>query len=176
MECEVEASLPHILVPNLRPLSDEAFQQFAALLAIEIDHLNPMLAQPVDAALERPALAHHHRADPELPHQPAAIPARSQRCHHYQVPITALPPRAPERIRLSVHTGVPLLHPAIMPAADQLPRFREDRGANRNPAFEAPIPRLFQRKREHLFVSLSFGCHVAVDHTVTQTAAPPRNR
>src|SRR5215472_11751420 len=66
----------NILVPNLRMVGDEAFQQFTAVAVVEIDHLDAILAQPLDPAGERPALAHDDRADSELPDQPAAVPAR----------------------------------------------------------------------------------------------------
>ena len=64
-----------VLVPDFGVLGDEAFKQLAALACVEIDDLDAIFAQPVEAAGKGAAFADHERADAELAHQSAAIPA-----------------------------------------------------------------------------------------------------
>src|SRR5579863_8950401 len=78
---------PNILIPDFGMRGDEAFHQSAALGAVEIDHFRSVLAQPVETSRKGSALAHHQRANAELAHQSAAIPAGSKRGDHYQVAI-----------------------------------------------------------------------------------------
>lgn len=45
---------------------DKALEQFVAIMVIQVNDFDSILAQPRDAALECPALAHYNRPDPEL--------------------------------------------------------------------------------------------------------------
>src|SRR5229473_6405846 len=74
--------LSDVLVPDFGMLGDEGLEQLAALGVVEVDDVDAVLAQPVEAAGKGAALAHDHRADAELAHQPAAIPARGERGDH----------------------------------------------------------------------------------------------
>src|ERR1700754_4419689 len=61
-----------------------------ARVELEVDHGHArVVSEPVDPALERARLPDHHRADPELADQPAAVPARRQRRDHDRVPVGA---------------------------------------------------------------------------------------
>ena len=53
-----------------------AAEQLDALGVVEQDDPAAVLGHPGVAALEVVRLADHHRADPELAQQPAAVPAR----------------------------------------------------------------------------------------------------
>src|SRR6185436_5462753 len=83
----------------------------------EVDDTHSALAQPVDAALKRARFAHDDSADPELHHQPAAIPAGCQRGHHDGVAVAALPASLAEGIGLAVDRRVALLHTPVVTAA-----------------------------------------------------------
>src|SRR3954453_2754039 len=97
-------------------------EQFTALAAIEIDDSDAILSQPIEAAGEGAAAAHHHSPDPELADEAAAIPAWRQGCNHDQVPVAALPAGAAKRVDLGVHPGVALLHPPVVAPAEQFAR------------------------------------------------------
>ena len=120
---------------------DKRPHQIDASLGVQIDHHNAQRAQPVQPALKRPALSHNQRPKPKLSHQPAAIPARSQRRHHDQIPIRPLPPRVAKCIRLAMRRRIAILHPAIVSRAQQLPLSRKNGSANRNSAFVASFAR-----------------------------------
>ena len=96
-------------------------QQFPALVVVQVDDGYAILAQPVDAAGKSAALAHDHRADAELAHQPAAIPARRQSGDHDHVAVTALAAGAAEGVGFAVNAGIAFLHAAVAAAADQVP-------------------------------------------------------
>src|SRR5688572_3804569 len=74
-----EPLLADIFVPDLRVRGDIVAEQFLALPRFQVHDFHAAFAQPVDAALEGARLAHHHRADLELHHQPAAVPAGCER-------------------------------------------------------------------------------------------------
>ncbi len=96
-----------------------AFEQKAAFFVVEVDDFDAVLAQPVEAASEGAAFAHDQRADAELAHQAAAIPAWSQCGDHDFVAVAALPAGAAKGVSLGVNAGVALLHAAIMTLAEQ---------------------------------------------------------
>ena len=102
---------------------------------MQIDDVDTMLAQPVDAALEGDRFAHHHSADIELPHQPAAVPAWRQRGDHDGVLVAALATSLAECIGLAVHGRVVFLHAAVMAAAKQTSVAVVQRGPDRDAAF-----------------------------------------
>ncbi len=85
-------------------------------------------------------LADHHRADVELAHQAAAVPARRQGGHHDRGPVIALTARVAERVGLAVHRRVVILHPTVVPAAQQHTVGGEQRRTDRE---SRPRPALF---------------------------------
>src|SRR5690348_6630572 len=109
-----------VFVPHLRMRSNKLLQQFAAFAAVEIDDINAILAEPSDPAREGAALAHDHHTDAKLPHQPAAVPARSERGDHHQIAIASLASGAAKGVRLPVDARVALLHAAIPSATHKL--------------------------------------------------------
>jgi len=127
--------LADIFVPDFGMLADEPAQQVDALLRGQVVYLEAVLAQPVDAALERPALANHHRPEPELPDQARAVPARRQSRDHNKVAVRPLPPGIAEGVRLSMGRGIVVLDPPVMARTHQRSVPPKDRRPNRNPAF-----------------------------------------
>src|SRR5208283_2530320 len=91
--------------------------------------------QPVDPSLKVPALSHHHSAETKLAHQTAAVPARSERRHHDQLAVAFLPACFSERVRLSVHGRIALLHAAVVTRADQFACLVENGRTDGNAAF-----------------------------------------
>src|SRR5262245_44959003 len=83
---------------------------------MQVDHLDAVLPQPVDAALEVDRLADDDGADVELPHQAAAVPARGERRDHDLVAVAALPAGVAEGVGLAVDRRVALLHAAVAAA------------------------------------------------------------
>src|SRR5690606_40934249 len=108
------------------------------------DHLDAVLAQPFDPAVEIHRLAHHHGADAELPHQPAAVPARGQRGDHDGVVVAALAAGLAESIGFAVHGWVAFLYAAVVAAAEQAAVFVVQRGADRDAAFGQSGAGLFE--------------------------------
>src|SRR5690242_279723 len=98
---------------------DVALQQRLALLVFEVDDLNAMIAQPIDAADKGAALTDNDSAESELPNEAATVPAGRERSDHDQIAITALAPGAAECIGFPVDTGIALLNAAIVAAADK---------------------------------------------------------
>jgi hypothetical protein len=96
------SALADVLVPDVRMRGDEAGQKFYAFRRGQIHDLDAALSKPIDPAGEVDGLTHHHLGDPELPHEPAAIPARRQRRDHHRVPVAAPPAAAPKRIGLAM--------------------------------------------------------------------------
>src|SRR3974390_1604651 len=132
--------------------SDIAFQELPAFAAIQIDYVYAVLAKPVDAAFEGPALSNDHGADPELAHQAAAIPAWVQGGDHYEVPVAPLAAGAAKSIGLSVDAWITLLHAAIVTPAHQFTRFSEDRRADRNTALGSAEAGFVEGDGQHRFI------------------------
>src|SRR5579863_4544313 len=101
-------------------LGDVALEQFAAVAIVEVDHVDPVLAQPVETAGKGTALTHDQRSDAKLADQPAAVPARSQCGDHDHVAIAALAAGTSKGVGFAVHAGVAMLHAPVVPATDQL--------------------------------------------------------
>src|SRR5579863_7672543 len=112
--------LADIFVPYIRMPRDEGLHQLAAFDVIQIDHVHAILSQPVEAACKCAAFTHNQRADAELPHQPAAIPARGKRRHHHQVTVAALASGTAKSVGLAVNAGIALLHAPVAASAEQL--------------------------------------------------------
>src|SRR6266849_6927224 len=91
-----------------------------ALLGVQVDDIDSILAQPIDAAAEIHGLADHYGANAKLADQAAAIPARSQRGRHDFVAVSPLPARFAKRIRLAMRGRITLLHSAVVAASQQL--------------------------------------------------------
>src|SRR5262249_33451435 len=121
-----------ILIPNRGIRANIFAQHRNTLLRIQIEDLHTQRAKPFHTALKIPALAHNDGAESELPHQPAAIPARRQRRHHDQLLVALLPPGVPKRVGLPMHRRIALLHAAVVSRADQLALFVENGRANWN--------------------------------------------
>src|SRR5260370_6723593 len=80
------------------------------------DYLDAIFVQPVDAAAEVNRFADDHRADAELPHQAAAIPAWRQRGDHDFVAIAALAAGAAESVGFAVERKIIFLDAPIVAA------------------------------------------------------------
>src|SRR6185436_15787498 len=94
--------LADVLVPDLRVPRDEPLEQVDALLRVEVDHLDPVLAEPLDPALEGARLPDHDRPDAELADQPAAVPARRERGGDRDIAIGTAATGVAERLGLAV--------------------------------------------------------------------------
>src|SRR5579871_1172274 len=149
---EASLLLADVLVPDVRMLCNVAFKQFAAGEVVEVDHLDAVFAQPVEAAREGAAFAHYERANAKLPDETAAIPAGRERSDHNEVAIAFLAASAAEGIGFAMHAGVALLHPPVMPAAHEFAIAGEERGSDGDAALNQAIPRLFQCHCQHLLV------------------------
>src|SRR5689334_12901873 len=115
--------------------ADVFSQQLNAFRRIEINYLYTQRPQPVQPALKISAFAHHYRAEPELPHQSAAIPARRQCGYHGQTPVTALTAGVAKGVRLAMKGGVAILYAAVVAGPHQLALRVKDCRADRNSAF-----------------------------------------
>src|SRR5205085_5426054 len=87
---------------------------------MQINHLDAILAQPIDPALKVYRLSHDDGSDAELTDQSAAIPAGRQCRDHDFVAVAPLAAGPTERVRLSVRGRVAFLHPPVMAFAQQL--------------------------------------------------------
>src|SRR5690606_4605288 len=123
------------LVPHLGIRRDPVAQHRDAALVGQVDDVDAVLAQPVEAAVEVHRLAHYHGADVELAHQAAAVPARGQGGDHDGVPVAALAAGLAEGVGFAVHGRVAFLHAAVVAAAEQGAVVAVQRGANRDAAF-----------------------------------------
>ena len=110
---------PDVFIPYFRMFGYVPFQQLPALAAVEIDHLDAVLAEPLDPAGKRPALTYNNGADPELPDEPATVPARRQRRNHDKIAIATLAPGAAEGVGFAVNAGVALLDAPVMSATQE---------------------------------------------------------
>src|SRR5580704_4509600 len=117
---------------------------------MQIDHFDSIFSQPVNAAREIHRFADDQRANTELPHQSAAIPARRQRGHHDLVTIGALPSRLAKCVGLAVYRRIVFLHSPVVPAPQQLAVMTEQCRANRNAALGESRPRLLDGNAQHL--------------------------
>ncbi|MEZ5259548.1 MAG: hypothetical protein R2705_22510 [Ilumatobacteraceae bacterium] len=73
--------------------------------------------------------------DAELPDETGAVPARRQRRHHRRAAIAALPAGVAKGVGLAVHRRVVVLDPPVVAPPEQRAVGREQRGADRDPAF-----------------------------------------
>src|SRR5487761_2238544 len=102
-----------VLIPNFRMTGNEGLEQFAALVAVEVDDVDTVFAQPIDATGEGAAFTDDQGADVKLAHEAAAVPAGGEGGDHHQVAIAALAAGAAKGVGLAVDAGIALLHAAI---------------------------------------------------------------
>src|SRR5262249_34481786 len=133
-------ALPDILVPQLRPRPNELAHHLDAIWRSEVHDAHAILAKPVEAAGEIDGVADDERADPELAHEPAAVPAGREGRREDLVAIGLLAARLPKGVGLPVNRGIPLLDPAVPPAAEQAPIRVEERGADGHASFREARP------------------------------------
>src|SRR5262249_7937670 len=123
-----------VLVPDLGVGRDVAGEHVDALARVEIDDLDPVLAEPVDAAWKVDRLPDDDRTDAELADQPAAVPAGRQRRDHDRVAIASLPAGIAESVGLAVHRRVVLLDAPVVASPEQPALGVEERAADRDAA------------------------------------------
>src|SRR5271156_4513584 len=116
-------------------------QQGRAFLGIEVDDLNRERTQPLNPALKVPALADDQRTKAELPHQPAAIPARSESRNHDEIAIAALASRFAEGVGFAVQRRIAALHAAVVASANDFAVLVENSCADRDAALGEPLAR-----------------------------------
>ena len=98
-----------VFIPNLGMSFDKFRKHLDALAGVQIDDVHAVLTKPVDTALEIHGLADDNGPDPELPNQPAAIPARSEGRDHDRVAVVSLASGFSKRISLAVDRRIVLL-------------------------------------------------------------------
>lgn len=123
-----------VFEPQLGMLFDELGHQRGARRIVEQGDLHAVLLEPAVPAFEGGGLADDHPADAELAYQSAAVPAGGEGGDHDRVPVMRPPARVAERGGLRVHRRVAVLHPAVVPAAQQDAVRVEQGGTDRDPA------------------------------------------
>jgi hypothetical protein len=116
---------------------------------VEIDYRDSEGAEPVDAALEVPALANNNSAESKLAHEATAVPTGGKRSHHDQLAVAFLPACISKGVRLTVYGRITLLHAAVATRANQLSSLIKNGGTDRNAAFVEAKTSLFESNREH---------------------------
>lgn len=115
--------------------ADETGEQIDAFLAIEVDDVDAVFAEPVDTTLEGAAFADDQCADAELADEAAAVPAGCESGDHDQVAVGGLAAGAAEGVGFAVDGGVAVLNAAVVPTTDEFAILSEERCADRNSAF-----------------------------------------
>src|SRR6185295_11635968 len=128
---------------------DVAGEEADALVGVEIDHLDPVLPQPVETTGEVDRFAHHHGADIELAHQAAAVPAGRERGDHDLVAVGALAAGLAEGVGLAVHRGIALLHPAVVAAAEEPALAVEEGRADGDATLGQALPGFLEGDLQH---------------------------
>src|SRR6185503_20995336 len=100
---------------------------------------------PLGTALKVDRFPNHNRANPELPNQPTAVPARRKRRYHYFVAIASLAACFAKRIGLTMNRRIVLLHATIVTAPQQIPCAIEQGRAYWYPALGKPLTRFVNR-------------------------------
>lgn len=143
-----------VFVPNLRVGDDVVGEEVDAFLGVQVEDFDAVVAKPLLAALEIDALADDERADVELAHEAAAVPARRQRGHHDRVAVAPLPTGLAEGVGLGVHRRVVLLHAAVVTAAEKRALPVEHGRTDRDTAFYQARARLGYGDVQHRLVVL----------------------
>ena len=144
-----QGSLPDVLVPDVGVNANVARQKLDTLARSEVDDVHSVLLQPAQAALEIDRFAYDDGSDLKLPHEAAAVPAGRQGRRHHRIAIRTLPSGLSEGIRLAVDRRVPLLHAAVVPAAEQAPLRVEERGADGDASLRQAQPGFVDRDAQH---------------------------
>jgi hypothetical protein len=153
-------SFSDVFVPDLWMPGYELAEELFALRVVEIDHLNAVIAEPVDPALECFGFADDDRADAELADEAAAVPAWGERRRHYRVSIAALAARFAKSIRLPVDRRIILLHAAIVAAAKQIAFAVEQRRSDRDTALGRSKTSFFDGDlKQLLWIDVVSYCH-----------------
>jgi hypothetical protein len=107
-------------MPDLRMVAYKSCHQIGALFRVQIKDSYARLAKPLNAAAECSTLSDHQGANTELPHQPAAVPARRQRSDHHYIAIRSQSACTPKRIRFRMRRRITFLYASIVSGANQL--------------------------------------------------------
>jgi hypothetical protein len=111
-----------VLIPDLGMLVDVVRHKLNAFGRVQINHHYTVLRKPLGTALKVDRFTNHNGANPELPNQPAAVPARRQRRDHYFVAITSLAARLAKGICFAVNRRISFLHAPVVTASQKIPR------------------------------------------------------
>src|SRR6185437_10713609 len=142
--------LADVFVPDFGVVADEAAKEVFAFVGVEVDHLDAVFAQPIDAAAKCFALADDDAREAELADKARAIPAGRERGGHGHAAIAALASGVAEGVGFAMGAGVAVLHAAVVAGSEQLSIGREDGGADGDAAFSQPFAGLGDRGGEHL--------------------------
>src|SRR6266540_2293418 len=142
------SELADVFVPDVGMSRDVVGEQADAFGGRQVHDAHPAASQPVEPSREVHRLAGDDRADPELPHQAAAVPAGGERRDQDLVAVAPLASRLAERVGLAVRRRIALLHPAISAAAEQSAPLVEERGADRNAPLTKALPGFVNRDAE----------------------------
>lgn len=148
---------------------DEIGEKANAFLICEVDDLDAVFAQPIQAAAEIHGLPDNYFADAKLTNQSTAIPARRKRGNHNLIAIAALPARFAKSVRFRVHGSIVFLNAAVMAAPKEFSVAIEKRRANRNASFGKTKPGLGNGGFEKCEMILRF--HFAPCEIVSEDAA-----
>src|SRR5215470_5790096 len=138
-----------VLVPQIGTRPDELGHEPYAFGVVEHRDQHAVLGQPTMPPDEGAILTDDHIRDAELPHEPAAVPARRKRGDHDGVAVARPAPGVTKRGGLGVRRGVAILHPAVVATAEQRAVRGEQRGPDRDATLGQPRLRLLNRHRQH---------------------------
>src|SRR6266849_3747992 len=119
MHCTLLSVHTDIFVPNFRMVRNVPGENSNALLGVQVDDIDSILDQPIDAAAEIHGLADNYSGDAKLADEPAAVPAGSERGHHDFVAVAPLPAGVSKRIRFTVRGRIAFLHSAVVAFSQQ---------------------------------------------------------
>src|SRR5580658_1754855 len=138
-----------VLVPQRRTLRNESREHLHTLLRRKINHFDSVFLQPVHSAAKVYGFSDDYGSYSKLTDEPAAVPARRKRRHHNFVAIAFLAPRFAKRIGLPVSGRIPVLHSAVVTAAQEFAGKIKQRCADWNSPFGKPASRFFDCHVEH---------------------------
>lgn len=131
-----------VLAPRFRVFHDPLPEHLDAFRQGEVDDFHAVSSQPVQSPRKVKRLSDDHSSDPELPHEPAAVPAGRERRHHDLVAVVTLAPRLPKRVRFAVCGRITLLNASVVAAPEKRSALVEESGADRDSAFGETEPGL----------------------------------
>jgi hypothetical protein len=145
-----------VFVPDGGVGKNVSSEHFRAFRVIEVDDVDAMFAEPVEAAGEVSAFADYQGADVELADEAAAIPAWSESGDHDQVAVGTLPAGATEGVCFAMDGRVALLDAAIVAAAEQGAILVEESGADGDASFGESEAGFVERDGKHVPVKRCF--------------------